>query len=82
MFFHPFLLITLLIVEEWTLYFSISFATRPYFLFADKPFVCFRMVFTSSEDLEKLVEPLRVLAFAVALELLPGQVWAAEGLGR
>ncbi len=28
------------------------------------------------------VEPLRVLAFAVALELLPGQVWAAEGLGR
>ncbi len=30
----------------------------------------------------KIVEPLRVLAFAVALELLPGQVWAAEGLGR
>ena len=29
-----------------------------------------------------IVEPLRVLAFAVALELLPGQVWAAEGLGR
>ncbi len=28
------------------------------------------------------VEPQRVLAFAVALELLPGQVWAAEGLRR
>ncbi len=28
------------------------------------------------------VKPRRVLAFAVALELLPGQVWAAEGLGR
>ncbi len=27
-----------------------------------------------------IVKPLRVLAFAVALELLPGQVWAAEGL--
>jgi pyruvate/2-oxoacid:ferredoxin oxidoreductase beta subunit len=31
---------------------------------------------------QHIVEPLRVLAFAVALELLPGQVWAAEGLGR
>ncbi len=31
---------------------------------------------------ENIVKPPRVLAFAVALELLPGQVWAAEGLGR
>ena len=38
----------------------------------------------TKEDIKEYIieEPLRVLAFAVALELLPGQVWAAEGLGR
>ena len=44
-------------------------------------FISIKMKTTNlNEDI--LVEPLRVLAFAVALELLPGQVWVAEGLGR